>query len=102
MTVQQVVPAFESVSLDTALDRIGWETLNRKLVARRAAGEMVGAGVAMFVEKSGLGPFEDVEITVDPQGGVEVVTGAASLGQGIETVIAQICGEKRLGDDIQR
>jgi aerobic carbon-monoxide dehydrogenase large subunit len=49
--------------------------------------------VAMFVEKSGLGPFEDVEIRVDPQGEVEVVTGAASLGQGIETVIAQICGE---------
>ena len=79
--------------LDTALARIGWETLNVKLAARRAAGEMVGAGVAMFVEKSGLGPFEDVEITIDPQGEVEVVTGAASLGQGIETVIAQICGE---------
>src|SRR5215472_11507977 len=60
--------------LDTALERIGWETLNLKLAARRAAGEMVGAGVAMFVEKSGLGPFEDVEITVDPQGKVEVVT----------------------------
>jgi aerobic carbon-monoxide dehydrogenase large subunit len=79
--------------LDTALKRIGWEPLNSALAARRAAGEMVGAGVAMFVEKSGLGPFEDVEITVDPQGEVEVVTGAASLGQGIETVIAQICGE---------
>jgi aerobic carbon-monoxide dehydrogenase large subunit len=79
--------------LDTALERIGWETLKAELAARRAAGEMVGAGVAMFVEKSGLGPFEDVEITVDPQGEVEVVTGAASLGQGIETVIAQICGE---------
>jgi aerobic carbon-monoxide dehydrogenase large subunit len=79
--------------LDTALERIGWETLNLELAARRAAGEMVGAGVAMFVEKSGLGPFEDVEITVDAQGEVEVVTGAASLGQGIETVIAQICGE---------
>jgi aerobic carbon-monoxide dehydrogenase large subunit len=79
--------------LDTALERIGWARLNTELAARRAAGELVGAGVAMFVEKSGLGPFEDVEITVDSQGDVEVVTGAASLGQGIETVIAQICGE---------
>jgi aerobic carbon-monoxide dehydrogenase large subunit len=79
--------------LDTALEGIGWERLNTQLAARRAAGELVGAGMAMFVEKSGLGPFEDVEITVDLQGAVEVVTGAASLGQGIETVIAQICGE---------
>jgi aerobic carbon-monoxide dehydrogenase large subunit len=79
--------------LDVALERIGWETLTTELAGRRAAGERVGAGVALFVEKSGLGPFEDVEITVDPQGEVEVVTGAASLGQGIETVIAQICGE---------
>ena len=79
--------------LDRALEGIGWERLNTQLAARRAAGELVGAGMAMFVEKSGLGPFEDVEITVDLQGAVEVVTGAASLGQGIETVIAQICGE---------
>jgi len=78
--------------LDAALAHIGWQALAARLTARRAAGEMVGAGVAMFVEKSGLGPFEDVEITVDLDGEVEVVTGAASLGQGIETAIAQICG----------
>jgi carbon-monoxide dehydrogenase large subunit/6-hydroxypseudooxynicotine dehydrogenase subunit gamma len=48
----------------------------------------------MFVEKSGLGPFDDVCITVGIDGKVEVVTGAASVGQGVETVIAQICAEK--------
>jgi carbon-monoxide dehydrogenase large subunit len=47
----------------------------------------------MFVEKSGLGPFDDVRITIDTQGRVEVVTGAASVGQGVETVIAQICAD---------
>ena len=44
----------------------------------------------MFVEKSGLGPFEGVRISVDGAGLVEVVTGAASVGRGVETVIAQI------------
>ncbi|HEY8337175.1 MAG TPA: xanthine dehydrogenase family protein molybdopterin-binding subunit [Tardiphaga sp.] len=79
--------------LDKALDGVGWPTLQAQLKQRRAAGELVGAGVAMFVEKSGLGPFDDVRITVNTSGMVEVVTGAASVGQGVETVIAQICAD---------
>jgi aerobic carbon-monoxide dehydrogenase large subunit len=79
--------------LDRALKKIGWDALRERLHARRGAGELVGAGVALFVEKSGLGPFDQVHVTVDTSGAVEVVTGAASVGQGVETVIAQICGE---------
>jgi aerobic carbon-monoxide dehydrogenase large subunit len=56
-------------------------------------GELVGAGFALFVEKSGLGPFDAVKVNVDTSGAVEVITGAASVGQGIETVIAQICAD---------
>ncbi|WP_441241395.1 xanthine dehydrogenase family protein molybdopterin-binding subunit [Tardiphaga sp. 768_D3_N2_1] len=80
--------------LDKALDGIGWDALQTQIEQRRKAGELVGAGVAMFVEKSGLGPFDDVRITVGVDGRVEVITGAASVGQGVETVIAQICAEK--------
>ncbi|WP_398470992.1 xanthine dehydrogenase family protein molybdopterin-binding subunit [Tardiphaga sp.] len=80
--------------LDTALDGIGWTALRSQIGERRTAGELVGAGVGMFVEKSGLGPFDDVRITVGIDGKIEVVTGAASVGQGVETVIAQICAEK--------
>jgi carbon-monoxide dehydrogenase large subunit len=87
--------------LDKALTRVSWETLQADLKRRRAAGEMVGAGVAMFVEKSGLGPFDGVRITVDASGETEVVTGAASLGQGVETAIAQICADA-LGVDYRR
>jgi len=47
----------------------------------------------MFVEKSGLGPFDGVRVLVDVTGAVEVVTGAASVGQGMETVVAQICAD---------
>jgi len=79
--------------LDKALTSAGWPALQEQLKARRAKGEMVGAGVAMFVEKSGLGPFDTVRIDVKPSGGVEVVTGVASIGQGVETVIAQICAD---------
>jgi CO/xanthine dehydrogenase Mo-binding subunit len=75
------------------LAHVHWTALREELAARRAAGESVGAGIALFVEKSGLGPFDGVRVSVDETGAVEVVTGAASVGQGIETVVAQICAD---------
>jgi CO/xanthine dehydrogenase Mo-binding subunit len=60
---------------------------------RRAKGELVGCGLAMFVEKSGLGPSDGVKVSVDTTGNVEVITGGASVGQGFETVIAQVCAQ---------
>ncbi|MFL4999650.1 MAG: xanthine dehydrogenase family protein molybdopterin-binding subunit [Xanthobacteraceae bacterium] len=79
--------------LDKALGAIKWSELQAELARRRAAGECVGSGLAMFVEKSGLGPFDGVRVAVDAAGAVEVVTGAASVGQGVETAIAQICAD---------
>jgi CO/xanthine dehydrogenase Mo-binding subunit len=79
--------------LDKALCLAGWENLQKQLVKRRAKGEKVGCGVAMFVEKSGLGPFDTVKIKAKSDGSVEVITGVASLGQGVETAIAQICAD---------
>ena len=79
--------------LDKALAAIGWKDLQADLLRRRTAGEAVGAGMAMFVEKSGLGPFDGVHVNVDHAGAIEVITGAASVGQGVETVVAQICAD---------
>jgi len=79
--------------LDKALKAANWDSLQMKLRERRAAGEKVGAGVAMFVEKSGLGPFDTVRVEVMTDGHVEVITGVASIGQGVETVVAQICAD---------
>jgi carbon-monoxide dehydrogenase large subunit/6-hydroxypseudooxynicotine dehydrogenase subunit gamma len=47
----------------------------------------------MFIEKSGIGPADCARITVDTTGAVELVTGGASMGQGFETAMAQICAE---------
>ncbi|HEY4142555.1 MAG TPA: xanthine dehydrogenase family protein molybdopterin-binding subunit [Pseudolabrys sp.] len=79
--------------LDKTLAAADWPKLQQELRARRAKGEKVGAGVAMFVEKSGLGPFDTVRVEVKPSGDIEVITGVASIGQGIETVIAQIAAD---------
>jgi aerobic carbon-monoxide dehydrogenase large subunit len=64
-----------------------------RVARRRAAGEAVGFGYAFFLEKSGLGPFEGARVTLEPDGTIEIVTGTASLGQGVETVLAQISAE---------
>jgi aerobic carbon-monoxide dehydrogenase large subunit len=87
--------------LDRSLAGVGWDALQRDLARRRAAGEAVGAGVAMYLEKSGLGPRDGARVAVDGAGDVEVVTGSASVGQGVETVMAQICADA-LGVDYRR
>ena len=76
--------------LDRLLERVGYHRLKAELRRRRADGEMVGMGFAYFVEKSGLGPHDDVKLILDADGRVEIVTGTASVGQGVETVLAQI------------
>ena len=76
-----------------ASDRWEIPALERELAARRAAGEPVGIGYGFFVEKSGLGPYAGARVEADEAGHVRVVTGAASVGQGVETAIAQICDE---------
>jgi carbon-monoxide dehydrogenase large subunit len=87
--------------LDTTLKHVEWAKLNEELAARREEGEMVGVGLAMFVEKAGLGPADGVRIQVDTSGAVEVITGGASIGQGFETVMAQVAAEF-LGTDYQK
>jgi len=87
--------------LDKALAAVGWDEVQAALKEGRKAGEAVGAGLAFFVEKSGLGPSDRVTISVDGEGAVELVTGGASMGQGFETVMAQICAEA-LGADYRR
>ena len=87
--------------LDKLFAEIGWDELNAAVKKRQAAGESVGIGVAMFVEKSGLGPTDGVNISVDTSGMVEIVTGGASLGQGFETVMAQVAADA-LGVDYRQ
>jgi aerobic carbon-monoxide dehydrogenase large subunit len=87
--------------LDKALIRSEWSKLELEVKERRKRGELIGLGLAMYVEKSGLGPTDGARIHVHDSGDVEVITGGASVGQGFETVIAQICAEK-LGVDYRQ
>ena len=87
--------------LDKALKHFDWDRREREAAARRAAGEFVGLGLACYVEKSGLGPTDGARVNVDTSGVVEVITGGASIGQGFETVVAQVCADV-LGTDYRK
>jgi CO/xanthine dehydrogenase Mo-binding subunit len=59
----------------------------------RPSGLRRGIGLAVYVEKTGLGPFETTHVEALPDGRLRVDTGASSMGPGLETVLAQILGE---------
>ena len=79
--------------LDKLLASISYPQLQADLKRRRAAGESVGFGLGFFVEKSGLGPADKALIEARADGSIEIITGSSSVGQGIETVMAQIAAE---------
>jgi carbon-monoxide dehydrogenase large subunit len=71
-------------------DRLGYPA---EVAQGRQAGRRRGLGVAAFLEKSGLGPQETADVVVSGTGAVHVYSGGTSLGQGIETVLAQIAAD---------
>ena len=95
--------AYESGDFAGGFERLlataGYDTLCAERDRRRASGEHVGIGVAATVELGAIGPFEDATVTVGDDGTVVVRVGVASLGQGVETVLAQIAADE-LGVDL--
>jgi carbon-monoxide dehydrogenase large subunit len=81
-------PALLAAAVKEA-DRLGYRTQ----AGGSAGPRLRGFGLAMFVEKSGLGPQETADVTVSKSGAVHVYSGGTSMGQGIETVLAQITAD---------
>jgi aerobic carbon-monoxide dehydrogenase large subunit len=79
--------------LRRAAELVGWgERLPEAADGRR----LVGRGVGIYVEGTGIGPYEGALVRIGRDGRVSVRTGACSQGQGHATVFAQVCAE-RLG-----
>ena len=76
--------------LDHALRLVDYSGWRARQAAARAQGRWVGIGLGCFVEKAGPGPWETARVEVTPAGEAVIYTGAAALGQGLETVLAQI------------
>jgi carbon-monoxide dehydrogenase large subunit len=71
----------------------GWDDFPRRQAEARACGRYIGIGLAHGVKGTGRGPFEFGGVSVSPTGRITVTTGAAAMGQGLATALAQICAE---------
>ncbi|MDE0343042.1 MAG: xanthine dehydrogenase family protein molybdopterin-binding subunit [Deltaproteobacteria bacterium] len=79
-------------ALEHALERFGWDEL-QPLQGRKRDGRYHGIGIGWFVKNTGLGPSEGARIAVTGPESVAVYLGIATLGQGHETIMAQICAD---------
>ncbi len=89
-------------ALARALATAGYVTLRREQAARRGRGEIVGIGLASYVEPCALG-WESGSLKVERSGRVTAITGSSAHGQGHETTFAQVVAD-HLGvtpDDVE-
>jgi len=70
-----------------------WDDFPRRQAQARAQGRYIGIGLAHGIKGTGRGPFEFGNVRVSPTGRITVSTGAAAMGQGLATALAQICAE---------
>ena len=79
--------------LDRALEMIDYDTARREQAAARSEGRHIGIGIACCVEDTGLGPFEEVGMSLELDGSLTVRMGTPSQGQGQKTAFAQIAAD---------
>ncbi len=96
-------------ALERVLAAVDYEALRRAQAAARAAGRLVGIGLACYTEYTGMGAevfrrrgmadvpgTESATVTMDPDGEVRCAVSFPSQGQGHATTLAQLLAD-RLG-----
>jgi len=76
------------------LAAVDWESFPARQAQARAAGRLIGIGLAHAMKGTGRGPFESGVVRISPSGRISVYTGAAAMGQGLKTALAQICADE--------
>lgn len=82
-----------------ALKAIGWSEFKARQRAALEEGRYIGLGLANFAESTGRGPFEPATVRIGVTGHVEVLTGAAAMGQSTQSMLAQVVADQ-LGIDM--
>lgn len=80
------------LALERACEHFGYEAARDHQRARRAQGEIVGIGVALYIEPCGQG-WESARVTLHGDGRVTVASGSPAQGQGHGTTYAQIAAD---------
>lgn len=104
-------PTYDSGDFPNIMEKLlvgaDWDGFSARRAESEARGVCRGIGLAMYVETSGVAPsklagmlgarigfFESAEIRIDVEGGVRLLAGTHSHGQGHDTTYAQIIDGK--------
>jgi aerobic carbon-monoxide dehydrogenase large subunit len=80
-------------SLDDVLKLADWSGFAARRAETQARGLRRGIGLGGYIEAQSGAPAERAEVTVLPEGAVEIVIGTLSSGQGHDTSFAQLASE---------
>jgi aerobic carbon-monoxide dehydrogenase large subunit len=80
------------VTLDRCLHEINWAE-TAKLQGRLIDGCYHGVAVGCYLEGGASGPKETARLALETDGSVSVYVGSSAVGQGLETVCAQIAAD---------
>jgi carbon-monoxide dehydrogenase large subunit len=80
-------------NMDLAMRIADWDGFRQRRKDAKKRGKLLGLGMANYVESSIGAPKERTEITVRPNGTVDVVIGTQPSGQGHETSFAQVVAD---------
>jgi carbon-monoxide dehydrogenase large subunit len=81
-----------SITLDRCLAEFGWAE-KAKLQGALVDGHYHGLGLGCFIEGGGAGPKESARLALREDGAISVYMGSSAVGQGVETVFAQIAAD---------
>lgn len=79
-------------TFNRCLDEIRWAD-KAKLQGRLVDGRYHGLAIGCFIEGGAAGPKETAGLAVNDDGSVSVFIGSSAVGQGVETVFAQIAAD---------
>jgi aerobic carbon-monoxide dehydrogenase large subunit len=79
--------------MDRAMELGDWKGFKKRRAEARKRKKLRGIGLCSYLETTGGYPRERADITVQPQGKVDVVVGTLSSGQSHETTFAQCVAE---------
>ncbi len=79
-------------TLDRCLTEFGWAEKQR-LNGRLIDGRYHGIAVACYLEGGASGPRESARLVLENDGSISLYAGSSSVGQGLETALAQIAAD---------
>jgi carbon-monoxide dehydrogenase large subunit len=86
------------LNLDQALEMVDYEAFRREQAEARAEGRLIGIGVSLVTEPTAMAfawmSTDAAHVRINGNGKVDVVSTAASHGQGYETTMAQVVADE--------